>query len=153
MAASAWLTRPFLLSARDAGCLLNAHGTAARGRLYLGLVVLPYALKKPCRYPGCAELTHSSYCEKHMKQVGHDYEKYRRDPDAAKRYNGAWRRIRAQYIAAHPLCEMCQREGRLVPATEVHHIVELSEGGGNSFDNLMALCKPCHSRLGKNWQK
>lgn len=29
-------------------------------------------------------------------------------------------------------------------ATQVHHIVPLSHGGGNSPDNLIALCGACH---------
>nr|WP_255407226.1 MULTISPECIES: HNH endonuclease [Corynebacterium] len=30
---------------------------------------------------------------------------------------------------------------------EVHHVVPLSRGGSHDFTNLMALCKPCHSRI------
>lgn len=52
-----------------------------------------------------------------------------------------------RYIAAHPLCEECYRQERLTPSQEVHHIVPLSKGGTHDFDNLMALCKQCHSRI------
>ncbi len=45
------------------------------------------------------------------------------------------------------LCEECQKQGRLTPAEEVHHILPLSHGGTNNTNNLMALCKPCHSRI------
>jgi 5-methylcytosine-specific restriction protein A len=62
-------------------------------------------------------------------------------------YGRAWRHIRAAYIAAHPLCEECQRAGRLTPAQEVHHILPLSQGGDHRPENLMALCKPCHSGI------
>ena len=50
-------------------------------------------------------------------------------------------------MAAHPLCEVCQREGRVTAVEEVHHIVPLAQGGTHAEDNLMALCKECHSRI------
>ena len=74
-----------------------------------------------------------------------------------KRYNGVWPAIRRRYITAHPLCEMCRCEGRTTPAAEVHHILPLADGGTHEPENLMALCKPCHSRItateGGRWGK
>ena len=32
-------------------------------------------------------------------------------------------------------------------AQEVHHIIPLADGGTHDEDNLMSLCKPCHSRI------
>lgn len=46
-----------------------------------------------------------------------------------------------------PLCEMCLKNHKTTPATEVHHIRPLSRGGTHDEDNLMALCKPCHSKI------
>ena len=108
---------------------------------------MPYKLRKPCRYPGCVELTHDTYCEAHKKQVNRQYEKYKRDPETANKYNGEWRRIRESYIATYPLCEKCKQEGRLVPAEHVHHVIELKDGGSNEFDNLLSLCKSHHSTI------
>lgn len=83
------------------------------------------------------------------------YERYQRDPAVKKRYGRAWKRIRDRYIAAHPLCEQCEKDGRLTPAEEVHHIKPLSQGGTNDYANLMALCTSCHSwitaREGGRW--
>ena len=51
------------------------------------------------------------------------------------------------------LCEMCLKEGRYTPAEAVHHIEPLTLGNINNpaitlnFDNLMAVCRECHSRL------
>jgi len=49
------------------------------------------------------------------------------------------------------------KEGRITPAEEVHHVLPLSHGGTHSEDNLMALCKSCHSRItaemGDRWNK
>lgn len=114
---------------------------------------MPYKPKKPCRYPDCKELTFERYCEEHKKITAKIYEKYRRDPNAYKRYGSEWRKIRVQYINESPLCEECLKSGKLVPALEVHHIVEIDKGGSNDFSNLMSLCKPCHSRIGRNWQQ
>lgn len=50
-------------------------------------------------------------------------------------------------IQLHPFCEMCLRSGRYTQATEVHHVLPISQGGTNAQDNLMSLCKPCHSRI------
>jgi 5-methylcytosine-specific restriction protein A len=113
---------------------------------------MPYKPKKPCSHPGCPKLTDGRFCEAHAKQDAREYEKYRRDPDTRKRYGRAWKRIRDRYIAAHPLCEQCERNGRLTPAQEVHHIKPLAAGGTHDAVNLMALCSSCHSgiTLGEN---
>lgn len=60
--------------------------------------------------------------------------------------------MRRDKLTASPLCERCQQEGRLTPATEVHHITPVERGLTKSekerlaFDplNLRALCHHCH---------
>ena len=108
---------------------------------------MPYKPKKPCAHHGCAELTTGRYCEPHAKQYAQEYEKYRRNPNTAKRYGSQWRKIRARYIAANPLCELCKSEGRFTPTEQVHHKVKVADGGTNDWENLQALCSECHSRL------
>lgn len=49
--------------------------------------------------------------------------------------------------AEHPLCEKCREAGRLTNAEKVHHIKPLSKGGTHAENNLMALCKRCHSEI------
>ncbi|MBX3001917.1 MAG: HNH endonuclease [Caldilineaceae bacterium] len=34
----------------------------------------------------------------------------------------------------------------MTPATEVHHIIALRDGGRNEEGNLRSLCKTCHSK-------
>ena len=75
------------------------------------------------------------------------YNRYGRPADSNKKYGRAWKRIRDRYAAAHPLCEMCLKEGRLTPVEEVHHIVPLSQGGTHRNDNLMSLCQSCHTKI------
>lgn len=126
---------------------------------------MPRKPPTPCSYPRCPRLTHGRYCDEHAKLAEHNYRKYERDPEIDRRYGRQWRRIRARYVAdrcvqfptrtasatqskaEHPLCEQCQKEGRLTPTQEVHHILPPSRGGTHDFDHLMALCKPCHSRI------
>ena len=108
---------------------------------------MPRKPKRPCSYPGCPELTGGSYCNKHQSKMDKQYNKYQRDPDSNKRYGRAWKRIRDRYVKAHPLCEECEKQGRLTPVEEVHHIKPLSKGGGNEASNLMSLCGSCHRKI------
>ncbi len=63
-----------------------------------------------------------------------------------------WLRLRKEVLSGHPLCQMCEKEGRMSVATEVHHIVPC-ETAVNARDmeslmydrhNLVALCHRCH---------
>ena len=108
---------------------------------------MPSKPKRPCSYPGCPKLTDGRFCEEHAKLEAQRYEKYDRNPETKRRYGRAWKRIRDSYAAAHPLCELCLKEGRYVKTEEIHHIKPLSEGGTHARENLIALCKPCHARI------
>ena len=118
---------------------------------------MPKRPKRPCSHPGCPRLTDGRFCEGHVKEEAKRYEKYDRDPAVRRRYGRAWKRIRDRYAAAHPLCELCQKNGKLIPTEEIHHKIPLSEGGTHSEENLIALCKSCHARLqaerGDRWHK
>lgn len=118
---------------------------------------LPRKPKRPCSFPNCPNLTDGRFCEEHEKQENKRYEKYGRDPAVRRRYGRAWKRIRDSYISQHPLCEECEKKGKLTKAEEVHHILPLSRGGTHDRSNLMALCKPCHSAItakdGDRWNR
>jgi len=119
------------------------------------LIAMPYKPAKPCARPGCPALTHQRFCPDHARDDAGDYERYRRDPATRKRYGHSWQKIRAAYLAAHPLCEVCEQDGKLTPAVLVHHRVPLADGGGHEARNLQALCERCHSahhaRDGSRW--
>lgn len=110
---------------------------------------MPRKAKRPCRYRGCPELTESDsgYCTKHEKLMQSQYNKYGRTPEAKKRYGYKWQKTRAAFLKIYPLCEMCKRQGKYTLATEVHHIKAMVDGGTSEFENLMPLCKSCHSRI------
>ena len=108
---------------------------------------MPRKPKRPCSFPGCSKLVDGRYCEEHKKLINQQYNRYSRDPETSKRYGRLWRRIRYEYIKNHPLCEECKRKGKLTPTEEVHHIIPLAKGGTHDDENLMALCKSCHSSI------
>lgn len=74
-----------------------------------------------------------------------------------------WRRLRSAKLAEKPLCEVCEKRGRLVPASTVDHIIAIAAGGDPFPDlqGLMSCCWSCHStktnardnpkRFGKLW--
>ena len=108
---------------------------------------MPRKPKVPCRYPGCPKLSDKPYCELHRTIENRRYNEFERAPDVNKKYGRAWKRIRDRYAAAHPLCEMCLKEGRYTPVEEVHHILPISQGGDHRQSNLMSLCQSCHTKL------
>ena len=115
---------------------------------------MPKRPKRPCSHPGCPHLTSGRFCEEHTKQEARRYEKYDRDPSTRKRYGRTWKRIRDRYIHEHPLCDQCQKEGRMTPAQEVHHVLPLRDGGTHADDNLISLCTSCHSTItARGWSK
>lgn len=95
-----------------------------------------YCIVFPCKNladPG------SSYCQEHkpaaaLKQTDKFYLSTR------------WRRFRDWYLANHPLCEQCEREGRIARADLVDHVIELRDGGSRLDEsNAQALCWKCHA--------
>lgn len=65
-----------------------------------------------------------------------------RQTSAERGYGHSWRKLRAAYLASHPVCQHCQREA----ATDVDHIIPRRKGGTDDEWNLQALCHACHSR-------
>ena len=107
---------------------------------------MPYKPKRPCATRLRSVAEREQYCAEHQKVMDKYYNQFQRDllPTAVW---PAWKRIRDRYIKAHPLCEECEKQGKLTAAEEVHHKLPLSKGGNNERSNLMALCKSCHSRI------
>lgn len=64
--------------------------------------------------------------------------------------NSNWRKLRDTYLRQNPLCEDCLLEGKVTPATDVHHKESPFKGATINYhklldyDNLQALCKECH---------
>lgn len=100
---------------------------------------------RPCRAPGCANLTREGYCEAHCGLA------------KARRTSAAWhdwyklrvwtRQLRPQQLLREPFCRVCAAQGKRERATEVDHITP-HRGRWSLFvdpANLQSLCHTCHS--------
>lgn len=105
---------------------------------------------RPCNFPGCPNLSRdgSGWCSKHkaygeQKRKG-DQKKYqqRRGSAASRGYGGEWRKIRTAKLKRNPLCEECEKHGRVTVAWTVHHIDH--DQHNNDDSNLMSMCRDCH---------
>lgn len=70
-------------------------------------------------------------------------------------YSTKWRKLRNAHLQQHPLCELCLKDGKVVPAIDVHHIISFMSTDdplkrlylAYNPDNLMSLCKECHQKI------
>ena len=99
--------------------------------------------KRPCMYPNCNQLVDmkSRFCERHKPKE--------KRPSAAERgYDSKWVKARKSYLAKHPMCVACERQGILTMATDVDHIIA-HRGDKRLFwdsQNWQSLCHSCHSK-------
>ena len=61
---------------------------------------MPRKPKRPCRYPGCPNLSDGVYCEVHRAL-------FARENAASRGYGSQWRIARARFLRSHPLCAEC----------------------------------------------
>lgn len=73
-----------------------------------------------------------------------------------------WRELSKWYRMEHPICEVCERDGRLTPTDHIHHILSPFDWGLCKQEimvrlldpeNLMAVCQECHQKLHGNVKK
>ena len=105
------------------------------------LIVMPIKPKKPCKHPGCPRLTNVHYCDQHSKLHIND-----RASAFERGYNSCWQKVSKLFLAKHPFCEECERNGKLTLATVVDH-VNPHRGDEVLFwseSNWQPLCKKCH---------
>ena len=102
---------------------------------------MPKKPKRPCKHPGCPRLTSGRYCELHAKLHIND-----RASAFERGYNSRWQNVSKRFLANHPFCAECERNGKLIPATVVDH-VNPHRGDEELFwseSNWQPLCKKCH---------
>ncbi len=65
-----------------------------------------------------------------------------------KRYShSAYRRRRAVFMSANPLCVWCKEKSIIEPSTVLDHIKPVEQGGDfHDAENWQALCVSCHAR-------
>ena len=77
---------------------------------------------------------------------------YADDKETAPEEAGARRKLRKSDLKLHPLCENCLKEGKVVPAEDVHHKRSPFQKGEINWtllmevENLQSLCKECHGK-------
>lgn len=65
---------------------------------------------------------------------------------ADRGYDNRWRTLSERYRANWPLCQVCEANERIVPASQVHHIVKVTDAPELRLDpdNLLSVCEKCH---------
>lgn len=100
---------------------------------------------RPCRHPGCPELTRDGWCGKHRLR-------YRRGSSDEYHWMYSlpiWRDdLRPAQLTREPFCRECAKAGRRVRATVVDHIVPHRGNWALFVDpaNHQSLCKYHHDQ-------
>ena len=94
-----------------------------------------------------------SSCKAKADERHKQYDGSVRDKRSAKFYSSeGWIRHRSKCLTeANYQCQLCKRQGRVTPATEVHHKVPIRVDWSKRLDehNLIALCHRCHMEAHK----
>jgi len=112
---------------------------------------MPYAAHRYCGKAGCHNyaMPSSSYCVDHQQTTAHEYDKARQGEFEHEFYlSPGWRAARARKLQKDPLCEDCLVEGRVTPATMVHHEKSVRDYPELALveSNFRSLCDPCHNK-------
>lgn len=111
-----------------------------------------------CAKSGCNALisVNSQYCKKHINYYSREYDKLRMKNELTRDYrlfyhSKEWRQLRQVKLARNPLCENCLLKHQNTLSTDVHHIDDVFNHWSErlNYDNLQALCKPCHEKIHK----
>ena len=83
-----------------------------------------------------------------------NYKRSDRRKEKQKLYNDTlYRKERDWYMQCKPICECCERDGLITPATDLHHIQSPFDYGISKEEayrrlrdpnNFIALCRVCH---------
>ncbi len=65
-----------------------------------------------------------------------------------------WKEMRMAQMMKHPLCEICEMEGKTTLAIDAHHLIsfldvpnELMLNYAFDSNNIISVCKECHNRI------
>jgi len=108
---------------------------------------MPVAPKRPCAQPGCPALVDRGRCPAHQK-AAYKADREARGSAAQRGYDARWRRYREWYLNQHPLCAMCEKEGRVTAAVIVDHVVPVQSKDDPRFydeTNHQGLCVRCNA--------
>ena len=102
---------------------------------------------KPCKHPGCHNLSTSGYCEKHEAE-GKPWAK----KNEVKRLRGRKGQARRKRIAERDgfVCQIC---GRVTARGIADHVIALAFGGADTEEQMQWLCVPCSDAKTKEESK
>ena len=89
--------------------------------------------------------------KKEHKELG-----YKKSREWSEFYQSrAWSLLREWKRQQNPICEICEREGKITPMNDVHHIVPFRQGKTKDdkwklfldADNLVSLCTEHHKKI------
>jgi 5-methylcytosine-specific restriction protein A len=103
-----------------------------------------------CAEPRCPNPpTSRGRCDEHRRAKERERSRVRREATRERNRFYArkkWAMVRRRKLFNDPLCEL-RHPGCLGLASEVHHRIAMEDGGAEyDLDNLVSVCKPCHSR-------
>lgn len=90
----------------------------------------------PCLY--CGTLSRGSTCRQCIQAIE------ARDPNRRQRnkqYDYQWQKLSRYARQMQPWCSRCKATKDLT----ADHILSLADGGQNTLDNIMVLCRRCNS--------
>ena len=94
-----------------------------------------------CKHPGCQRLAvKNGLCERHQGTG------WQRDKSRQAMYDHRWQRASKAFLAEHPWCAKCMKQGTYTPAVVVDH-KKPHKGNATLFwstANWQGLCKRCH---------
>lgn len=103
-----------------------------------------------CSSPGCGGIVLNGVCSIcGPKRKWNWKDDKQRGARQARGYDQAWLNCRAQKLAADPLCERCEKEGRVEEASQVHHKIPFKGPADPlrlEWSNLESICETCHQR-------
>ncbi|TLX53835.1 HNH endonuclease [Stutzerimonas nosocomialis] len=120
---------------------------------------MPVRPPRVCAEPGCKRPTVSGAhrCQQHKAQADlrregqrktvHRQYNERRDESDSFYKTERWKKLSAYYRKVHPICEECERAASDI--TDHIKAYKTHPELGLDWENLRALCRPCHNRIGE----
>ena len=93
------------------------------------------------------------------KYYGSDKQAYKKRQKIYQ--NPLWQKMRLAKLMEHPTCAVCEMEGKIKLAMDVHHIISFVKGKTEAeqealafdYNNIIPLCKECHWEIHHGYLK
>lgn len=104
---------------------------------------MPKKPPTPCTKPGCKK-----YASYRGKCADHQPEPWASNKGKSRHergYGSLWDKVRKRVLLRDSyLCVPCRKQGRLTQASQVDHIINKAQCGGDEMSNLQSICYNCH---------